>query len=57
MATAILTRKQIRNNPFRMKTHEEILDDLAYSRSEYAKGHFMEAGAAAKEIRARYDNI
>ncbi len=54
-ATFTKTREQILiDNPFRMKTHEEVLADLALSRYQYAKGEYQEAGEAIKEIRARY---
>ena len=53
MTTVTFTRKQILNNPFRMKTHGEILDDLARSREDYEKGRYEEAGVVVKEIRAR----
>ena len=57
MATMTQAERIVVSSPFRMKSREEILSELAFSRAEYARGHYKEAGAAIKEMRMRHEKI
>ena len=48
----VITKKTY--NPLRLKSYEEVLQDLAISRRQYELGQYEDAGAVVKEIRTRY---